>query len=198
MPQLNLALGPMTAGIKGFNLRIDDLRIDPETLEASAVSAGLLAAVDDPRGVFALSAMFNPALAGLELPPDGSFVQLPGDPDLGTAMPPLRVAVLDRALLLVAGDASEGFAAGLRDAQTITPPPLVGVDYGVRELVERLGPTLDAVARQLHGQGEVQAAAEIREQLDGLRLQAGLFERSRVLVYATEAGLVMDQVMELR
>jgi hypothetical protein len=29
IPQLNLALGPMTAGLKGFNLQVEDLRLDP-------------------------------------------------------------------------------------------------------------------------------------------------------------------------
>ncbi|MDJ0740481.1 MAG: hypothetical protein QNJ91_12240 [Gammaproteobacteria bacterium] len=198
MPQLNLALGPMTAGIKGFNLQIDDLVIDPQTLQPVDVRAGLLAAVDDPRGVFALGAMFNPALASFEVPQDGSFVELPRDLGIDAAAPPVKVAIKDRALLLMAGAASADFASRLSNAVTVTPSPLLAVDYGVYQLVERFGGIMERAVQQLGEQGETDMAADLRDQLDNFRLQAQFFERLRVSVFANEQGLVMDQVMELR
>jgi len=198
IPQLNLALGPMTAGIKGFNFQLDDLELDPETLAPSRVRAGLLAAVDDPRGIFALGAMFNPALAALQVPDDGSLVDLPIDFGLDQAIPPLKVAIRDKALLLFAGADTADLASPLLSAVAISPPPLFSVDYGVYQMVERFGAMLDRAEAKLIEQGENDLAGELREQLEGFRLQARLFERLRVSVHASAEGLVMDQVMQLR
>lgn len=198
IPQLNLALGPMTAGIKGFNLQIADLVMDPQTLQPANVRAGLLAAVDDPRGIFALGAMFNPALAALEVPNDGSFVDLPSGLGLDQSTPPLKVAIRDKALLLVAGTDSADVASQLLSAVAISPAPLFAVDYGVHQLVQHFGDITEQAAAQLSSRGEEEMAQELRDQLEGFRLQAQLFERLRVSVHASADGLVMDQVMELR
>ena len=198
IPQLNLALGPMTGGIKGFNLLVDDLVIDPDTLQPSGVRAGLLAAVDDPRGIFALGAMFNPALAAVQIPADGSFVALPGGLGPDERTPPLQVAIRDKALLLVAGADAADLAGPLLSAAGPTPAPLFSIDYGVHRLVQRLGDTLDRAAAQLDARGESELAQGLRDQLQSLRMQAQLFERLRVSLYASADGLVMDQVMELR
>ncbi|MGB5467814.1 MAG: hypothetical protein WBM84_17210 [Sedimenticolaceae bacterium] len=198
MPQLNLALGPMTAGIKGFNLRVDDLTIDPQTLQPSQLQAGLLAALDDPRGIFALGAMFNPALAALEVPNDGTVVDLPQDLGLNKPTPPLKVAMKDRALVLLAGGASDALARSLLDADLTIPPPLFAMDYGIFRLVERFGGLMAITADRLSQQGEQEMAQQLLDQLAGFRVQAQLFERLRVSVYASAEGLVMDQVMELR
>ena len=198
MPQLNLALGPMTAGIKGFNLRVDDLTIDPQTLQPSKLQAGLLAAVDDPRGIFALGAMLHPALAALEVPNDGSVVDLPQDLGLNKPTPPLKVAMKDRALVLLAGGAPDALARSLLDAGLITPPPLFAMDYGIFRLVERFGGLITVTADRLSQQGEQEMAQQLLDQLAGFRVQAQLFERLRVSLYASTEGLVMDQIMELR
>ena len=198
IPQLNLALGPMTAGIKGFNLKVDDVDLDPDTLEPRNVRASLLAAIDDPRGLLALGAMFSPALATLEIPADGSFVDLPRDLGLEDETPPLKVAVRDRALLLLAGADNAGPAGWPRDSETLTPTPLFAIDYGLARLVERYGDLADRAAVQLRSQGETAMAEELTDQMAGFRQQARLFERQRVLLYADAGGLVMEQVMKLR
>ena len=198
MPQLNLALGPMTAGIKGFNLHLDDLQLDPATMEPRDIQGGLLAAVDDTRGVFALGAMFNPALATLQLPMDGSLVELPREVLVEPNAPPLQVAMKDKALVVLAGSEPATTLGSLMDAAVVTPSPLFAVDYGVHELVERFGALLDGAAEQLVEQGEMEMAAELREQVSAFRLQAQVFDRLRVSLYANEEGLVVDQVMELR
>ena len=198
IPQLNLALGPMTAGIRGFNLLIDDLVIDQDTLQATEVRGGLLAAVDDPRGVFALGALFNPALASLQVPTDGTLVELPRDLGLQQSTPPMHVAIKDKALLLLAGAESASLAATLLQSVPLTPAPLLAIDYGVAELADRLGGLMEQAATRLSDHGEVEAALGVLDQLEDLRQQAALFERLRLSLYATDQGLVIDQVMKLR
>ncbi|MCB1800914.1 MAG: hypothetical protein KDI82_04410 [Gammaproteobacteria bacterium] len=199
-PQLNIALGPMTAGIKGFTLRVEDLALDPQTLSVADVSAGMIAAVDDPRGIFALGAMFNPALAALQVPDDGRFVDLPQAPMLADQAPPMRVAIRDRALLLLAGGASDKLADGLLAAVDVAtqPAPLLAVDYGVQQLVQRLGDVFDQTVERLEAEGESELAVEMRDQFASFRLQARLFERLRLALHANEQGLVMEQAMRLK
>jgi hypothetical protein len=198
LPQLNLALGPMTAGIKGFNLHLDELELDPDTLEPRNVRAGLLAAVDDPRGMFALGGVFNPALASVELPSDGSLIEIPPLIADEPGAPPLKVAMKDKALVVLAGANAAATLDPLLGAALVSPARLFAVDYGVHALVERFGGLLDGAVAQLIQQGELEMADELRQQMASFRLQAKLFERLRVSMYANEQGLVVDQVMELR
>ena len=198
IPQLNLALGPMTAGIKGFNLRIDDLQLDPESLQPLEVRAGLLAAVDDPRGVFALGAMFNPALAALEVPNDGTLVELPQEIGLDPSFPSVQVAIKDKALLLVAGAEAEQVSQPLLNAAVVEPPPLIAVDYGIHSLVQRFGAVGERAIERMREQGQVEMAQELDDQLAAFRLQSKLFDRLSVSMHASDQGLVMDQVMRLR
>jgi hypothetical protein len=72
------------------------------------------------------------------------------------------------------------------------------MDYGIFRLVERFGGLMAATADRLSQQGEQEMAEQLLDQLAGFRVQAQLFERLRVSVYASAEGLVMDQVMELR
>lgn len=198
IPQLNLALGPMTAGLKGFNLRLDDLRLDPQTLQPADIRAGLLAAVDDPRGVFALAAMFNPELASIRVPTDGTLVPIGSHLGVAPGTPPLQVAIQGKSLLILAGDDAQAMADPLLNATPVEPPPLFVIDYGIRRLVEQLGDVLDEATAQLEQQGETELADEMRLQLDSFRQQAQLFERLRVSLFTNDQGLVMEQDMLLR
>jgi hypothetical protein len=198
MPQLNLAMGPMTAGLKGFNLQIQRIQIDPQTLQPMSLEAGLLAAVDDPRGVFALAAMFSPELASLKIPTDGTLVSLSERLGLGPDTPPLQVAIHDKSLLILAGTDAATMATALLDAQTTEPAPMLAVDYGVHRLVEELGETMDSAIAELENQGEAEMAGEMRLQLAGFRQQAEVVDRLRIRVFANDQGLVTEQDMTLR
>jgi hypothetical protein len=142
--------------------------------------------------------MFNPGLASVQIPSDGSFVDLPRGLGLDGQTPPMKVAIRDRALLLLAGAESVDLANPLLTAVAASPPRLFAVDYGVYQLVQRFGDMMDSAAVQLESQGERDMAEELREQMQGFRLQAETFDRLRLSVHASAEGLVMDQVMELR
>ena len=197
IPQLSLVLGPMTAGLKGFNLQIAAVEIDPETLQPKAVEASLLAAVADPRGVLALGSMLDPAIGALEVPMDGTPVDLPVQVLSGQPTPPLKVAIKDRLLLFMTDGAAVDSAA-LLGMPAPDPALLLAVDYGVSQLVDVLAAVLDHAGERLAREGEPELAAQLRDQLAEFRLQAELFERLRVQVYASAEGLVMDQEMLLR
>jgi hypothetical protein len=198
IPQLNLALGPMTAGLKGLHLRLDDLDFDVERMRPAAAEASLLLAVDDPRGVFALATMFNPALATLDLPADGSLIDLPGElvPDRET--PPMKVALGDRRLLLVSGADTAADAPARLAAALAQPPVMFSLDYGLANLVERLGGPWSEAVQRLAAYDEPELAAELEAQFDDFRRQSELFERVELVVRGEADGLVSEQVMWLR
>ena len=117
---------------------------------------------------------------------------------MDAATPPLQIAIKDKALLLLAGSESADMAHPLLSAVPIDPAPLFAIDYGIHQLMQRFSSLLDRAVAQLADQGDPETARELEEQLQGSRLQAEIFERLRVSVYASADGLVMDQVMELR
>lgn len=197
IPTLNLALGPLTAGIKGMHLRVADLAIDATDLRPEALSAAVLAAVDDPRGLLALLAMFDPQLRRLELPADGSPVPLPPPPGGIAGDVPLQIALADRGLLLLAGSGAEAVAAPLRDAVAADPAPLFALDYGIADMLERIGPDLEAALDRVAAR-EPDVVETLRRQLDGYRRQAGLMERVRLRVFADANGLAVTQTVTLR
>jgi hypothetical protein len=198
IPQLSLVLGPMTAGLKGFHLRLDGLQFDVETMQPTAIEGSLLAAVDDPRGVFALAAMFNPALGSMDIPTDGRLVDLPTElvPDRET--PPMKVAISDGRLLLVAGPETAREAAARLDAPSAEPPVLFVFDYGLRQFVDRLdGPLRRAIA-QLAASGEDELAVQLDSQLADFRRQSEVFERLDFSMRGETVGLVAEQTIRLR
>ena len=198
IPQLNLLLGPMTAGIKGFHLQVDAVDMDPDSLTPRAVDGGLVAAVDDPRGVVALGAMFNPALASLDIPADGSPVSLPAVPGYEAQTPPMQIAIADRALVVLSGSAEPSRAQDLLGGDMVQPPPLFAATYAIGDLVAGYGEVLSQASARLAEAGEQAMAEEVELQLAALARQADLFDRASVSVFADDQGLVMDQVMILK
>jgi hypothetical protein len=197
IPTLNLALGPLTAGIRGLHLRVADLAIDGTDLRPDTLSAAALAAVDDPRGVLALLAMFDPQLRRLELPADGTPVPLPPLPGAIAGDVPLQIALADRGLLLLAGPGAERVAAPLREPAATEPLPLLALDYGLADIIERIGPDLEAALDRLASR-DPELADTLRRQLDGYRRQAALMDRVRVRVFADGNGLATTQTLSLR
>jgi hypothetical protein len=199
IPTINLALGPLTAGIKGLHLRVADLAIDATGLRPDALSAAVLAAVDDPRGIVALLAMFDPQLRRLELPADGTPVPLttpPGAIAIAGEVP-LQIAALDRGLLLLAGPAADRVAAPLREAAPPGPVPLFALDYDLAGIVERIGPGLEDALDQVAIR-EPELADTLRGQLAAYRRQATLMDRVRVRIFADADGMIATQTVTLR
>ena len=65
-------------------------------------------------------------------------------------------------------------------------------------MVDLLGDILDQTAEDMLAMGETELAGEIAKQWGDIRMQAQLFERVSINVYASEQGLVMEQAMQLR
>ncbi len=197
MPQLNMVLGPMTAGINGFKMTVHDMQLDSQTRQPSVVKASLLVAVDDPRGVFAMLGMFSPGLAQLDVPGDGSPVALPAEL-IPPGMPALKVAIKDKTLIVLADDSADKVVTKMVSVPLLDPLPMLSINYGVEHLVSRFADVMMQTAAQLQQGGQRDEAQAIREQLKTFEQQAALFERINVSMYANDSGLVVEQQMILR
>lgn len=195
IPKLDLVLGPMTAMFKGLYLELLDIDLDAATGQPVDLQARVLAEVDDPRGVFAIAGLANPALAQLEVPEDGTPTLVPA-PLLPPQAPPLQVAIRGRSLVLGSGGEAEALARGLLAAAPVTPAPLFALSYNLA----RLGKLLPlasaplASAAQAQGQSAEQVLADLQAML---RLYQG-YGVVALRLSADPKGLVLEQSVEFR
>lgn len=194
--QLNLALGPLTAGIKGLHIQLHDLELDTQ-MQPQHLRASLLAAVDDPRGVLAMLGMFSPQLAQLQLPRDGTPVALTlADAPPGT--PPLAVAAREQALLLLAGTFDPAQVQALFDAPGGSPAANLALTYDVPRFAAVAGTTLAQVSGALRAQGDDDTADVVQQQLVEIQRQAATIQRVELAITPHREGIELREVITLR
>jgi len=186
MQALDLMLNPMFAGIKGFDLAVDRVEVDPATGEPKSVDARFVLAAADPRGMFGMLAMLNPRLATLQIPADGTPVELPLK-EVAPGAPPAWVAIKGEALgLFVSPEAPKDV-----DKVLTTPPEpsvLFSLSYNVEKLLQEVGPSLEQGIRTLEGED----AENARKAYEGLKHTASLYDQVRFDVLGDEQGLILS------
>ncbi len=196
LPQLEVALGPMTAMFKGMYLELLELEMPPGGEAPAAVSFRAVAEVDDPRGVFAMAGLLNPSLAQLEVPTDGTPTPVPADL-LPAAAPPLAVAIRDRSLALGAGPDGARLAGELVAAEPLDPPPLLVASYDVARFAGLMGAlSSDYVAAIAAQRG--QDPGELMADLEASRRMYAAYDRASLTVTAGRRGLQVDQTIRLK
>jgi len=186
MQSLDMMLNPMLAGVKGFNLVLDEIRVDPDTLEPKSVVARLLVAATDPRGLFGMAGMLDPRLAMLQIPQDGTPVRLPLEESLPTA-PPTWVAIQGEAMGLFVAPQPPKNAGKLLTEPPASPSLLFALDYDVKRLLEQIGPSLEKTMQTMQGE----EADDAREIYQAIRQTASLYDRFSFGVHGEKQGLVM-------
>ena len=186
LQSVEMMLNPMLAGVKGFDLVLDEIQVDPDTLEPRSVRARLVVAATDPRGIFGMAAMLNPQLATLQIPPDGTPVALPLKQTLPTA-PPGWVAIKGEALGLFFGARAPENAAGLLSEPPASPHLLFALNYDVKKLLAQIGPSLERTMQTMQGE----EAEDAREVYEAIRQTASLYDRFGFSISGEKRGLVM-------
>jgi hypothetical protein len=200
MAQLDLALGPMTAMFKGIFVEALDLQVDPDTLQPDIERLKLraLAKVDDPAGVFALIGMFNPALAQLEVPNDGSAVQVPPEM-LPPGLPELYVGIRGKSLVLASGADGAAMIAELLDSATPEHPPLLSMSYDMQALVPLIRIGLKQQIALLESEGaEAELIEATRTQGEAMLKVYDHYGQARIDILANGQGLVFDTQTEFK
>lgn len=197
MPKVDFMLGPMLAGLSGAYAQLAEVRFDEQTGAPEGVRGGLLLAVSDPRGLVAMAAMMNPEMGQLELPADGSAVQVPPGL-LPPQLPSLYLAAGEGLLAVASGDDGAERAAAMLRAGRSAEPVVLTLSYDMARFVGVMDYSMGMAAAQLRASGEEAQAAAIREQLDGFHAMAEHFGRIDLSVAPGVGALLMKQRVELR
>lgn len=187
MQALDMMLNPMLAGLKGFNLVIDSLEVDPATREPESVEARFVLAATDPRGMFGMLAMLNPKLATLQIPPDGTPVELPLK-EMSPSAPPAWVAIKGEALGLFVGPKPPADVDNLLTEPPESPELLFALGYNVEKLLKEVGPSMEQGIQSLEGED----AEHAREVYEALQQTASLYDRVRLDILGSDRGLVVS------
>ncbi len=200
MAQLDLALGPMTAMFKGVFVEALELRIDRDTQQPDLEHLKLraLAQVDDPGGVFAMLGMFNPALAQLEVPSDGSPVRVPREM-LPPGVPELYVGIRGKSLMLASGTDGAALISDLFDSATPEHPPLLSMTYDMQALAPLIRIGLERQLAMLDSQGaEPELINATRTQSEAMLKVYQNYGQASISVRGNDHGLVFDTQTEFK
>lgn len=192
MQTMDMAFNPMFASIKGFNLLVQKVVMDASTMEPKEVDARLLLAAQDPRGLLGMLGMFSPQLATLQVPDDGSPVQVPLA-DLAPGAPPTWVAVKGEALALLVGDEPPAGVSELLTTPVAAPMPLFALSYDAGKLFESVGPSVEKVLQFQQGE----AAEELRGVYDSMKQSASVYGRIDFQIVGADQGLEFKGSVEL-
>jgi len=196
MLSMDMLLNPMVAGIKGVEVRLNDLELDPASLQPKGVDAQLLLSVDDPKGMIAMASMLNPSLARLQVPADGSPVALDLQ-GVAPGAPRAYVAIKDKLLVLASGEhASQGIER-LLAAPGGSNPPLLHLSYDLQKLGERARPLLEKRIESMKRKGGTQLA-NAQQALNALNAATRGYQRVDWTLRGDARGLVMDMDAQLK
>lgn len=194
----NAMLNPMFAGIKGGYFKLNDLDLDEATMQPKMVDAQLMLATDDPRGIFGMVGMVSPQLAQLQLPNDGTAVQLPLEGVVPMQnVPPVYIAAKEKLLSLSIGERAEQSVTDAFNGKLATPAPILDISMDVGKYYTALGSIMENMTNQLNT-GDEEAAEALRQQFAGMKEMGKYYERMSFQFIGTDKGLVIDQVIELK
>lgn len=194
---------PMVYDFRGILAVIDNMdgydfaqQKPPETLEAR-----VMLAMENANNLIMMGAMMVPALAELQLEPNGEPVAL--DPAMlaGSGLDEASVALTENALAIAVGqDADTGLAAML-GAETIDPAPFFSMNMDAARYFEFIRNASEAqtqhVAAEVDDDSEVYLEATRAAQAEVLAALQELYDRILIDVYFTDNGVEMRSVVTL-
>ncbi|HDK38010.1 MAG TPA: hypothetical protein ENG92_03225 [Thiolapillus brandeum] len=193
MQGVDMMFNPMLAGIKGFNLTVNKVEVDPQTMTPKSVDAQLLLSAVDPKGMFSMLGMFNPQLAQLDIPTDGTPVKVPLE-NMSPMAPPAYAAIKGEALALKVGDKAQDGINTLLSAPVADVPPLFSMSYDAGRLFETIGPAMQNMVQSLQGED----AEDLQSAYDSLQSAASIYSKIDVQVLGTERGFEVDTEINLK
>jgi len=187
MQSIDMMLNPMLAGIKGFELVVEGVEVPPHGAQPESVDGRLIVAATDPRGLFGMLGMFNPQLAMVQIPTDGTPVKLPLK-DLSPQAPDAWAAIQGEALGIFFGRQPPKAPKAELGASPARPGVLFSLGYNVAKVFEQLKPMLEQGLKA----GNAQEVEGARALYGALERTAGVYERVQLDLAGGPAGLVLD------
>ncbi len=131
---VSMGLNPMLAGIHGFNMNLDVLEIDPETMKTNKLEGQVLLAVIEPGGLLGFLSSMVPELNRSPIPLDGTPVSLPLRRKLPVSAP-LFVAAKGEALVAAIGDEARAKVRQALAAPVSHPSPLFALSFDLPRML---------------------------------------------------------------
>ncbi|WP_456404136.1 hypothetical protein, partial [Thiolapillus sp.] len=193
MQGIDMMFNPMLAGIKGFNITVNTVELDPQTMSPKSVDAQILLAAADPKGMFGMLGMFNPQLAQLDIPTDGSPVKVPVE-NMSPMAPPTYAAIKGEALALRIGDKAPEGIDKLLSAPVAEAPPLFSVSYDASKLFDTIGPAMKNMMQSMSGED----AEDLQAAYESMQQAANIYGKIDFRMLGTSRGFEIDTVINLK
>ncbi len=187
MQGMDMMLNPMFAGIKGFELAVNDLKLDPQTMSPKAVDAQLVLASVDPKGMFGMLGMFNPQFAQIDVPVDGTPVQLPVE-TMAPMAPPTYAAIKGEVLALKLGEKAPAGIDELLQAPVAEVPPLVALSYNPEKMFSAVAPGLKSMMESMQGED----AEDLKSAYQSLETAAATYKYGEFRIMGTDRGMEFE------
>lgn len=193
MQGMDMMLNPMFAGIKGFEIGVNDLELDPQTMSPKAVDAQLVLASVDPKGMFGMLGMLNPRFAQIDVPVDGTPVQLPVD-SVASMAPPTYAAIKGEILALKLGDKAPAGIARLLEAPVAEVPPLLAVSYNPEKLFSAVAPGLKQMMETMQDED----TDDLKSAYQSLETAAAIYKHGEFHMRGTDMGMEFESSAVLK
>ncbi|HID46561.1 MAG TPA: hypothetical protein EYP34_12510 [Chromatiaceae bacterium] len=193
MQGIDMMLNPMLAGIKGFNVTINDIEMDVQTMSPKSLDAQLLLAAADPKGMFSMLGMFNPQLAQLDIPADGTPVKVPLE-TMSPMAPPTYAAIKGEALALKLGEAAPKGIDDVLSAPMAKVPPIFAMNYNAGKLFDVVGPPMKSMMESMQGE----EAEDLKSAYDSMESAASIYGNIDFRMLGTDKGMEFDTVIDLK
>ncbi len=186
MQGLDMMFNPMVTGLKGFNLQVNDLVFEQQSMKPKTVDAQLLLAAEDPRSVTGMLGMLSHKFTQLQIPDDGTPVALPLQ-DLSPDAPVTHIAIKDKALVVTTGDDAGKMSAAAFSAPLASPAPLFALNYNGAKLLDRLSAVEEQIMQSMQGDEDMQAGYQ------AFKDSSEIYGLISLKVTGTDKGLMINQ-----
>jgi hypothetical protein len=220
---ISMGMNPMLAEVRGFNLELDELVLNPQSRKPEKIEGSLVLAAGDPAGMLGMLSMADPRLATLEIPADGKPVQLALD-DLLPLPSPVFTAIRGEILAVAMGQKARSRVEQALSLSPTQPYPMLSFSFdpaSVLQLMELQSratlATLEASLKELEASPVADDAEEEASRQETLRtfkqsIQqlkqeqksvqlafgqiANAYRKGGMQVYGTQQGLELRFVYE--
>lgn len=150
--QINVAPLYMVGNPKGFLFQLDELEIrDIETKDFTA-SASFMAVFDNAQTLAGMARMISPELQGLDLPTDGTPVQVPTEALQGLDQS-VWLASTNTRLAGALGEGAEQRVSRVMNAEAPAPAPFLHFDFDAAWFYNMLADWMPRLASEAEGMG---------------------------------------------
>lgn len=155
--KINVAPLYMVGNPKGFLFQLNELEIRDIEARDFTASASAVAVFDNAQTLAGMVRMMAPQLQTMEIPTDGTPVQMPAEAT-GDLDQPIWFASTETTLAMALGDGAEGRVGEAMNAEAPSPAPFIHFDFDAGWLYNMLADWMPRIAR------EAKAAKQAAEQ----------------------------------